>query len=231
MMKARMGHGFAVVACALALVACAPVDDTIGSRLTQPPPGTEPQKPTDAGDIAIVGQEVAHAIMDLPQVADATTPPLVQFTGVTSIVVSKEPVDTDPYTELLRDRLLLITREKLRFVERTLPPLVLAKPKKIKSKKELPASVPVNSNPDYELLAELHGNSDDKFYKIQVQFVDAHTRDVLFNGLYRISKEAAPQPSDDPTPVVPPSAPDDPYAPSPETGTTPPPPPNQTQYN
>src|SRR5579863_851782 len=99
--------GAALVIGALALASCAPVDDTIGSRLAQPPPGTTPQKPVEGGDVAIVGQEVAHSIMALPVVADATTPLLVQFTGVTSIVTGKVPVDTDPYTELLRDRLLL----------------------------------------------------------------------------------------------------------------------------
>ena len=111
-----------IAAFALALAACAPVDDSIGSRLAQPPAGAPKPKPVEAGDIAIVGQEVAHSIMDLPVVAGASVPPLVQFTGVTSII--DKPIDTDPYTELLRDRLLLLTREKLRFVEHTLPPYV-----------------------------------------------------------------------------------------------------------
>lgn len=202
----------ALVIGTLALASCAPVDDTIGSRLTQPPPGTEPQKPIEAGDIAIVGQEVAHSIMDLSQIADATTPPLVEFTGVTSIVVAKVPIDTEPYTTLLRDRLLLLTREKLRFVEHTLPPLIVASKKK--SKKDLPPPVEVSTDPDYQVLAELRGNDEDNFYKIQVEFVDAHTGDVLFNGLYRIAKEAITQPSDETPPPVP-----DPTSSSAATGT------------
>ena len=142
------------------LAACAPVDDSIGSHLAQPPAGTPPQKPIDAGDIAIVGQEVAHSIMDLPVIADAPIPALVQFTGVTSII--DKPVDTDPYTELLRDRLLLLTREKLRFVEHTLPPYV---PPAKKGKKEKAAPQPVQNtkDPDYEILAELRGRADDGF--------------------------------------------------------------------
>jgi hypothetical protein len=186
-------------------------DSTVGSHLTQPPVGTPPQKPVDAGDIAIVGQEVAHSIMDLPAVASASVPPLVQFTGVTSII--DQPIDTDPYTTLLRDRLLLLTREKLRFVERTLPPYV--PPGKHKKKAAPPESDQNTDNPDYEILAELRGHAENEFYRIQVQFVDTHSNEVLFNGLYRIRKEAelepvpnpAPEPSDN---SQPPPAPEPP---------------------
>jgi len=189
----HFGRNFTIAAFALILVACAPVDDSIGSRLTQPPAGTPPQKPTEAGDIAIVGQEVAHSIMDLPVVASAAIPPLVQFTGVTSIV--DKPIDTEPYTELLRDRILLLTREKLRFFERTLPPYVPpSKNGKTKKEKSSPQPVQNTENPDYQILAELRGHAEDEFYKIQIEFVNIHTGEVLFNGLYRIRKEAAEQP-------------------------------------
>jgi len=202
----KSGRNLALAVFALALAACAPVDDSIGSRLAQPPAGTPPQKPLEAGDIAIVGQEVAHSIMDLPVIATAPIPPLVQFTGVTSIV--DKPIDTDPYTELLRDRLLLLTREKLRFVEHTLPPYVPPS-KKGKNKKAQTQPVQNTTEPDYEILAELRGHAGDDFYKIQVEFVDVRTNEVLFNGLYRIRKEADDQPpadsSDDtqPAPAAP----------------------------
>jgi len=184
-----------MVAIALSLAACAPVDDSIGSRLAQPPAGTPKPKPVEAGDIAIVGQEVAHSIMDLPVVASASVPPLVQFTGVTSIV--DKPIDTEPYTELLRDRILLLTREKLRFVEHTLPPYV--PPSKKKAKQAQPQPVQNTTEPDYQILAELRGRAEDDFYKIQVEFVDVHTNDVLFNQLYRIHKEASEEPPAQPT--------------------------------
>jgi hypothetical protein len=191
----QLGRNFTIAAFALTLVACAPVDDSIGSRLTQPAAGTPPQKPVEASDITIVGQQVAHSIMDLPVVADATIPPLVQFTGVTSII--DQPIDTDPYTELLRDRILLLTREKLRFIERTLPPLVIAPSKK--GKKAPPQSTDNTTEPDYRILAELRGHAEDEFYKIQVEFVDIHTKEVLFSGLYRIRREASVEPSPDPS--------------------------------
>ena len=195
-MTARMrnfGRSLGIAAVVVMLAACAPVDDSIGSRLTQPPAGTPPQTPIEAGDIAIVGQEVAHSIMDLPVVASATVPPLVQFTGVTSIV--DKPIDTDPYTELLRDRLLLLTRLKLRFVEHTLPPYI---PPSKKKKQVQSQPVQNTEDADYQILAELRGHAESEFYKIQVEFVDIHTNDVLFNGLYRIRREADVQPSTEP---------------------------------
>lgn len=214
------GRNWLIAALALSLVACAPVDDSIGSRLAQPPAGTPKPKPIEAGDIAIVGQEVAHSIMDLPAIADAPTPPLVQFTGVTSII--DKPIDTDPYTELLRDRILLLTREKLRFVEHILPPYV---PPSKKKKKSMPQPDQNTTNPDYEILAELRGHAEDEFYKIQVEFVDVHTNEILFNQLYRIRKEA----SDEPPPEQPtdqqPSAPTGDQSAPPDNNAAPPPPP------
>jgi PBP1b-binding outer membrane lipoprotein LpoB len=186
----QLGRNFTIAAFALALAACAPTEqnEAIGSRLAQPPAGIPPQKPVDAGDIAIVGQEVAHSIMALPAVADASVPPMVKFTNVTSII--DKPIDTEPYTQLLRDRLILLTREKLRFVERTLPPLGVSK----KNKKAPPETVENTTEPDYHIRAELRGHAEDEFYKIQIQFVDIRTSEVLFDGLYRIRKEASDLP-------------------------------------
>jgi hypothetical protein len=163
----QFGRNLTISAFALTLVACAPVDDTIGSRLAQPAAGTPPQKPVEVNDIVIAGQEVAHSIMDTP-------------------------IDTDPYTELLRDRLLLLTREKLRFVEHTLPPYV---PPSKKGKKAPPQPVENTTEADYQILAELRGHAEDEFYKIQVEFVDIHTKEVLFSGVYRIRREASVEPS------------------------------------
>ncbi len=182
----RMKHGVMVAVGALALAACATTDDTSKSQLPQSATG---QKETliEADNIAIAGQYAAHAIRELPQVTNAPKPPMVQFMGVTSVIDG--PVDTEPYNSLLRDRLLVGSHEQLRYIERELPPLILTAPKKIKSRKELPPPVEVSSDPDYRVQAELRGNFNDNLYKIQIQFVDAHTGEVLFDGLYHIRKE------------------------------------------
>lgn len=196
----KRGLQAAIALAVLGLAACTPVDDTIGSRLTQPPAGTPKPKPVEAGDIAIVGQEVAHSIVELPAVSGASNPPLVQFNGVTSII--DKPIDTDPYTELLRDRLLLLTRTKLRFVEHTLPPYVPPS----KKKKAAPQPHQNTSDPDFQILAELRGHAEDEFYRIQIEFRDAHSGEVLFNQVYRIRKEAsdqAPVPSGNQVPPPP----------------------------
>jgi hypothetical protein len=211
----------ALVAGALALAACAgDVDDTTGSRLEQAPPGTKPEPPIEAGDIAIAGQEFSHAIRQLPQVSDAAKPPLVQFTGVTSIV--NGPVDTEPYTTLLRDRLLLGDREKLRFVERQLPPLVTSHRK---GHGKAQVSDDGSESPDFQVLAELRGKTDADFYRIQIEFVDFHTGQVLFNGTYRIRKETADGSGGGDAPMSSEYA--APAASAPDASPSPPPPPPQ----
>jgi len=187
----KVNRGILLLMGALALAACSTTNETANSGLAQPG-GAAAEPLIEAGDVAIAAQYAAHAIRDLPQVADAPKPMMVQFTGVTSIVTG--PVDTEPYTNLLRDRLLVGAHDKLRYVERELPPLILAKPKKIKSRKDLPPPVEVNSDPDFQVLAELRGNFNDDFYKIQIQFLDFHTHEVLFDALYHIRKEMPSEP-------------------------------------
>jgi hypothetical protein len=187
-----MFRAAALTAGALTLAACATadVDNTMGSRLEQPPAGTAPQPAIDAGDIAIAGQDFSHDIRNLPQIANSTTPPLVRFAGVTSIVRNEDgqrvEIDTQPYTTLLRDRLLLGDREKLRFVERQLPPLTTHTGH---GKHE--AALPIEAeDADYQVLAELRGKVNADRFRIQMEFVDAHNGNILLNELYLIRQEA-----------------------------------------
>jgi hypothetical protein len=223
--RVKLGSKWAVLACALALAACAGENDerdALGSRLAQPPAGTRRPPPVDAGDIAIVGQDVAHEILQLAPIASATVPPLVRFNGVTSII--NPPIDTEPYTDLLRDRLLLLTREKLRFVEHTLPPYI---PGGKKKHAELPSST--GGDAEYQVLAEMRGKANADSYKIQIEFVEIGSGNILFNQTYRVAKEAESQPEADQytAPMAPPPQQQGKPAPpmqsdSPETGTPPP---------
>jgi hypothetical protein len=213
----RIGQRAMLTACVLGLAACASIEDedkvdVIGSHLAQPPPGVPRPVPAEAGDIAIAGQEFAHSIMDLPAVSGASIPPLVRFNGVTSII--NPPIDTEPYTILLRDRLLLITREKLRFVEHTLPPYIPGR-----KKKSAPQPSQNTSDPDFTILAEMRGRAEGEFFKIQIEFVDAHSNEVLFNGLYRIRRESGGEVEETPAPAQgyepPPTQASQPYEPPP----------------
>jgi PBP1b-binding outer membrane lipoprotein LpoB len=185
---ANLAAALVVAASALALTGCATENDerdAMGSQLAQPPAGTRRPPPIEAGDIALVGQDVANAILQLPPIAQATTPPLVRFNGVTSII--NPPIDTAPYTQLLRDRLLLLTREKLRFVEHTLPPYVPGGHKKhVETSSD-------DSDAQYQVLAEMRGQVKAPTYKIQVEFVEIGSGNILFNQTYRISKESDAQ--------------------------------------
>ena len=187
---------FSWLACAVAVVALAgcaseDIDDLTGSRMQPLPLGADnkPPPPIEAGDIAIAGQLFSHDVRNLPQIASLTTPALVRFNGVTSLVTDKNhqlaSIDTAPYTTLLRDRLLLGDREKLRFVERQLPPLTVA------GKHHHDEAAPVESgDADYEVLAELRGRDDANTLRVQIEFLDVHSSTVLVNGIYRIRQEA-----------------------------------------
>jgi hypothetical protein len=182
-----------LVAGSLGLFACAGMNN--GPESNGPATDASGRPILPAGDIAIAGQEFSHSIMDLPEVSGAAVPPLVRFSGVTSVI--NGPVDTTPYTDLLRDRLLLLTREKLRFVERQLPPLTPHK----KSKNEAAGA---ESGADYEVMAQLRGDFNSDNYQADIQFVDLRSGQALFDGLYNIRKEAQLTPSADaPTPNSP----------------------------
>jgi hypothetical protein len=204
-LNAKLGAKILMAVSALALAGCATENDerdSMGSHLYQPPPGTHRPPPVDGGDIALVGQEVAHAIVQLEPIATASTPPLVRFNGVTSII--NPPIDTQPYTDLLRDRLLLLTREKLRFVERTLPPYIPG------HKKHVDAPAQNDSDAQYQVLAEMRGQATAPTYKIQIEFVEIGSGNILFNQTYRINKEGDSQP--DVSAYTPPMAPQGPQA-------------------
>ena len=181
-----------LVAGVLLLAGCASedVDDLTGSRM-QPlalGPDNKPQPPIESGDIAIAGQLFSHDVRALPQVASLTTPALVRFNGVTSLITDENhqlaPIDTAPYTTLLRDRLLLGDREKLRFVERQLPPLSTSR-----HGKEVTSSIG-GGDADYQVIAELRGKAGAGSYRCQIEFVDIHSGAVLVNGIYRIRPES-----------------------------------------
>jgi hypothetical protein len=161
--------------------------------------GTLPPPAIEAGDIAVAAQMFSHDIRNLPQISSLTVPQLVRFNGVTSIVKTENhqlaDVDTTPYTILLRDRLLLGDREKLRFIERQLPPLNAPK------KHGKNAAMPIDSGgPDYEVLAELHGEAGAGSLRVQLQFVDFGSRQVLLNETYSIAPEASGSQGGDFTP-------------------------------
>ena len=165
-------------------------DNAVGSRLAQPPQGVPLPKAEEVGDITIAGQEFCprrHGLARRRRCGcarrwcDSTASPALSTSrSIRNLTRSSCAIAC-----------FLLTREKLRFIEHTLPPYVPGK----KHKSEDKQPVQNISDPDFEILAELRGHADAEFYRIQIEFVDAHSHEVLYNGLYHIRPEASDQQS------------------------------------
>ncbi len=177
----------------------------VGSHLVQPAAGQLRPKPEEAGDIAVAGSTMAQEIRTLPVILAAPKPPIIQLQGVTSIV-QNGPIDTEPYSNLLRDRLNAGDDNKVHYMERQLPQ---ARHHREGSDNDLDMSA------DYQLMAELQGNARHPMLTLQVQLIDAHTNQIVFDQSYRIRQEAA-------SPDAPGGAGDN-TPPPPEIAPTPPP--------
>ena len=163
------------------LTACTkPQDERLGSRLVQPPTGAPLPPPEDIGDIAVAGSNIAEAIRTLPEIVSAPKPPIIQLQAVTSIVING-PVDTEPYANLLRDRLNAGDDNKVHYMERQLPQLNHVKRER--------SDDDANMSADYNLFAELQGNARNSYLTIQVQLIDARTSQVVFDKSYHIRQE------------------------------------------
>jgi hypothetical protein len=133
------------------------------------------------GDLAVAGSNIAQSIRSLPEILAAAKPPIIQLQGVTSIVING-PIDTEPYADLLRDRLNAGDDNKVHYMERQLPQL--HHERREKSDDDLSMS------PDYQLFAELQGNAKKPTLTLQIQLINVHTQQVAFDHRYHISQEA-----------------------------------------
>ena len=98
-------------------------------------------------------------------------------------------VDTEPYTTLLRDRLLLGDREKLRFVERELPAF---HPHTVHKNSEAAAPIEIDSaDADYRVLAESARARQRQHLPHPDGVRRRHNGNVPLNEVYRIRAEAA----------------------------------------
>ena len=70
----------------------------------------------ESQDIGAAAQKAAQSILNLPQIAQAATPPICLITPVTNR--SSSPVDTDLYTVKLRGILMQYSGGKVRFLAR-----------------------------------------------------------------------------------------------------------------
>ncbi len=164
------------------LTGCEGEDYTLTSRLSQSGKFEQRPKPDDVGDLALAGSNIAQQIRTLPVITSAAHPPIIELQGVTS-VVTNGIIDTEPYADLLRDRLNAGDDNKVRFMERQLPQTA------VKHRHGAKPASDEDVSPDYRLFAELQGNASKPVLVLQIQLIDANSNAIVFDHSYVIQKE------------------------------------------
>jgi PBP1b-binding outer membrane lipoprotein LpoB len=150
----------------------------------------------ESQDIAAAAAKAAQSILQLPQIAHASKPPIVLITPVTNR--SSSPVDATIYTTKLRGTLTQYAAGKVRFLARDASWSANEEEQALRKAGEVESGVTGSSRKgatyDYILTAELQGisagNSQGMSEYFIVSFKLVDFRDLLiWESQYEIKKE------------------------------------------
>lgn len=194
-MKKLDPRRFSWLAVALLLTACS-------SR--SPKPKVQYVDPATAGryggtgiesqDIVAAANKAAAAIVTLPQVTQASAPPVILITPVANR--SSSPIDTDIYTTKLRGILMSYAPDKVRFLARDVGTEVNLREQELRESGQVRAgSQPRHAHTyDYILTAEVRGISAagnkarSEYFLVAFKLVDFDDL-LLWENQYEIKKE------------------------------------------
>jgi PBP1b-binding outer membrane lipoprotein LpoB len=148
----------------------------------------------ESQDINAAAQKAAQSIVNLPQIAQATTPPTVIITPVANR--SASPVDTELYTVKLRGILMQYNTSKVRFLARDASWNVNNNEQAMQQRNEVVKGDAVRQAATYNyiLTAELHGISGssskgrNEYFLIAFKLVDFNDI-LLWESQYEIKKQ------------------------------------------
>ena len=109
-------HFSFVVISAVILAGCSHTQKPAVRYVDPGAPGARGGTGIESQDIGAAAQKAAQSIVNLPQIAQAATPPTVLMTPVTNH--SASPVDTELYTVKMRGILMQYGNNKVRFLAR-----------------------------------------------------------------------------------------------------------------
>jgi PBP1b-binding outer membrane lipoprotein LpoB len=156
-------------------------------------PGSKAGTGIESQDIGAAAQKAAESIVNLPQIAQAATPPTVLITPVMNR--SASPIDTELYTVKLRGILMQYDRGKVRFLDRDVGWNASNNEMALRQRGEVQQGQARNAATyDYILTAELRGISASsgkgrsEYFLVAFKLVDLN--DVLvWEDQYEIKKQ------------------------------------------
>jgi len=149
----------------------------------------------ESQDVNAAAAQAAQSIINLPQIAQASKPPIIIIDKVLN--KSSSPIDTSLYTSILRDSLLNNSGGRVRFIDRSAAEMNT-------KEQEMNSEGVVHGGGgraalsyDYVLTAELQGigmaNSQGQsdYFRISFKLIDRRTDLLLWTNAYQIKKEGA----------------------------------------
>jgi PBP1b-binding outer membrane lipoprotein LpoB len=185
-------HFSSLIAAVVILAGCA---TKTGVRYVDPnTPGMMGGTGIESQDINAAAQKAAQSIVNLPQIAQAPTPPTIIITPVVNR--SASPVDTDLYTVKLRGILMQYNSAKVRFLARDASWNVNNNEQAMQQRNEvMPAPAPRQAATyNYILTAELRGISGtsqkgrNEYFLVAFKLVDFNDI-LLWENQYEIKKQ------------------------------------------
>ena len=151
----------------------------------------------ESQDIASAAQKAAQSILNIPAIAQATTPPTCLVSPVTNR--SASPIDTNLYTTKLRGILMQNARGKVRFLARDVSASLNEREQKLREAGAVQpgatgADGRVAATYDYILTAELQGIStatskgQSEYFLVAFKLVDFNDM-LVWESQYEIKKE------------------------------------------
>jgi PBP1b-binding outer membrane lipoprotein LpoB len=157
-------------------------------------PGSMGGTGIESQDIGAAAQKAAQSIVNLPQIAQASTPPTVIITPVTNR--SASPIDTDLYTVKLRGILMQYSNNKVRFLARDASWNTNNEEQKLRQANQVQQGNTVRNAAtyDYLLTAEVRGISGssekgrNEYFLVAFKLVDMNDM-LLWEDQYEFKKQ------------------------------------------
>jgi PBP1b-binding outer membrane lipoprotein LpoB len=149
----------------------------------------------ESQDVNAAAAQAAQSIINLQEIANAPTPPIIIIDKVLN--KSSSPMDTSLYTSVLRDTLLNNAGGKVRFIDRSAAELNQKEQQLSEDGAVQGGAKRAALSYDYVLTAELQGigmassQGQSDYFRFTFKLISRKTDLLLWTNSYQIKKEGA----------------------------------------